>query len=46
MDQIVNAWKTYITKTHLFKYRENFTSKNWKFSDKNILIFFIFLLKT
>ena len=24
----------YITKTRLFKYIENFTSKNWKFSDK------------
>ena len=24
-----------ITKTCLFKYIENFTSKNWKFSDKN-----------
>ena len=23
-----------ITKTHLFKYIENFTCKNWKFSDK------------
>ena len=23
-----------ITKTHLFKYIGNFTSKNWKFSDK------------
>ena len=23
-----------ITKTRLFKYKENFTSKNWKFSDK------------
>ena len=29
----------------LFKYIENFTSQNWKFSDKKILIFFIFLLK-
>ena len=34
-----------ITKTRLFKYIDNFTSKNGKFSDKN-LIFFIFLLKT
>ena len=24
-----------ITKTRVFKYVENFTSKNWKFSDKN-----------
>ena len=27
-------------------YIENFTTKNWKFSDKKTLIFFIFLLKT
>ena len=25
---------------HLFKYRENFTSKNWNISDKNNSIFF------
>ena len=25
-----------ITKTRLFKYIENFTSKNWEFSDKKI----------
>ena len=31
----------YITKTRLFKYIENFTSKNWKFSEK---IFDIFLI--
>ena len=36
----------YITKTRLFKYTENFTTKKWKFSDKKPLIFFIFLLKT
>ena len=24
-----------ITKTRLFKYTKNFTTKNWKFSDKN-----------
>ena len=36
----------FITKIHLFKYRENFTSKNLKFSDKNTLIFFTFLFKT
>ena len=34
----VNAWKTmfdpYITKTRLFKYIENFTTNNWKFSDQ------------
>ena len=28
-----------ITKTCLFKYTENFTTKNWKFSDKNSDIF-------
>ena len=26
---------TGITKTRLFKYIENFTTQNWKFSDKN-----------
>ena len=26
----------FITKTRLFKYIENFTSKNWKFSDKKL----------
>ena len=32
----------YITKTRLFKYIENFTSKKtWKFSDKNSDIFHI-----
>ena len=31
-----------ITKTHLFKYIENLTSKNWTFSDKNCDIFHIF----
>ena len=34
-----------ITKTRLFKYMENVTSQNWKFSDKNSDIF-RFLLKT
>ena len=29
-----------ITKTRLYKYIENFNSKNWKFSDKNSDIFF------
>ena len=28
-----------ISKTRLFKYIENFTTKNWKFSDKNSDIF-------
>ena len=27
--------------THLFKYIENFTTQNWKFSDKNSDIFHI-----
>ena len=31
----------YITKTSLFKYIENFTTKKWKFSDKNSDIFHI-----
>ena len=30
-----------ITQTRLFKYIENFTTKNWKFSDKNSDIFHI-----
>ena len=30
-----------IMKTHLFKFIENFTIKNWKFSDKNSDIFHI-----
>ena len=30
-----NVNKHTITKTRLFKYIENFTTKNWKFSDKN-----------
>ena len=50
--QNANVWRRFqcnlirITKTCLFKYIENFTTKKWKFSDKKILIFFIFLLKT
>ena len=28
-----------ITKTRLFKYTKNFTSKNWKFSDKKLWYF-------
>ena len=31
----------YITKTCLSKYTETFTTKKWKFSDKNSDIFFI-----
>ena len=34
-----------ITKTHLFKYTENFTTKNWIFSDKKNLIFSYFSSK-
>ena len=34
-----------ITKTRLFKYIENFTIKNWKFSDKNSDIFLYFCSK-
>ena len=30
----------YITKTRLFKYIDNFTIKNWKFSDKKTVNFF------
>ena len=30
-----------ITKTRLFKYTENFTTKKWKFSDKKSYIFHI-----
>ena len=32
---------TYITKTRLFKYIENFTTKTEKFSDKNSIICYI-----
>ena len=32
--------RLHITKTSLFKYTENFTTKKWKFSDKNSDIFF------
>ena len=35
-----------ITKTHLFKYIENFTTKKNENFQIKILIFFIFLLKT
>ena len=34
----LSTWRRYpqsITRTRLFKYIENFTSNNWKFSDKN-----------
>ena len=34
------ALPIHITITYLFKYTENFTTKNWIFSDKKYLIFF------
>ena len=34
-----------ITKSCLFKYLENFTSKNWKFSDRKLLYFSYFCSK-
>ena len=37
--------KCYITKTRIFQYIENFTTKQWKVSNKNSDIFHI-LLKT
>ena len=37
---------TAITKTHLFKYIENFTTKNWNFSDKELWYFSYFCSKT
>ena len=46
LGQKVGAWwdggwqfSTFITKTRLFKYIENITSKNWKFSDKKLWYF-------
>ena len=42
---ICTGWPVIITKTRLFKYIENFTSRNIKFSDEKNLIFFLFLLK-
>ena len=35
-----SEYATFITKTRLFKYIENFTSKHWNFSDKNSDFFF------
>ena len=40
-----NSFENVITKTRLFKYIENFTSKNIKFSDKKILYFSYFCSK-
>ena len=39
------GYSVYITKTRLFKYIENFTSENWKFSDKNLWYFSYFCSK-
>ena len=39
------SWTKNITKTRLFKYTLNFTTKKWKFSDKKFWYFFLFLLK-
>ena len=39
-------WSDHITKTRLFKYIENFTTKKYENFQIKILIFFIFLLKT
>ena len=36
-------YKPGITKTRLFKYIENFTTKNWKFSDKTSDISFSYV---
>ena len=39
--RVSNVQLKYIRKTRLFKSIENFTTKNWKFSDKNSDIFHI-----
>ena len=43
MDRVIlyEPWKL-ITKTCLFKYTENFTTKKWKLSDKILIFFHIF----
>ena len=41
MTKAPNTDSDNITKTHLFKYIENFTTKNWKFSNKVSDIFHI-----
>ena len=43
--KLLKELQTVITKTRLFKYIENFTTKNWKFSDKNSDIFSYFCSK-
>ena len=40
-----NQLQIFITKTHLFKYIENFSSKNLKFSDKKLWYFSYFCSK-
>ena len=46
-DKVINSpVEFHITKTRLFKYIDKFTTEKGKFSDKKILIFFIFLHKT
>ena len=39
------VWNVPITKIRLFKYIENFTTKNWQISDKKFLYFSYFCLK-
>ena len=46
VEQIQSGVHGTITKTRIFKYNENFTTKKGKFSDKKEMIFFISLLKT
>ena len=41
VSQQTSEWHVGITKTCLFKYTENFTTKKWKFSDKKNDIFHI-----
>ena len=46
-DRLLSGAKSFrITKTRLFKYIKNFTTKNWKFSDINSDIFPIFAQNT
>ena len=39
----INVATLFVTKTRIFKYIENFTTKNWKFSDKTSYIFHIYV---
>ena len=43
MAPLITVFEITITKTLLFKYIENFSSKNWKFSDTKTPIFSTFL---